>query len=213
MYLDTTFATKTNTYRDFPSKAEDAFKPKDIFPCTVDGNRWDPALGMSYLFGSFCSDDIFRHDAEMMKAYEAKLEQESAKRDRESQQETQTTETDLPSPVPAKRSKIEDETTVKPAELEESAKLLTPVKQRVQGRPVLPSANNVEVPTSSPVQSPSATTTSKEEEASRETERRRAANRKMAYDAALGIRLTWADYGGLVSTRRKQDVEEFEQEL
>ena len=55
----------------------DAFKPKDVFPCTVDEKRWDPEFGMRYLFGPFCSEEIFRHDEEMMKIYEARMEQET----------------------------------------------------------------------------------------------------------------------------------------
>jgi hypothetical protein len=70
----------------------DAFKPKDVFPCTVDEKKWDPELSMQHLFGPFCSSDIFRHDNDMMKIYEARLEQEAYERrmQSESQNETQS---------------------------------------------------------------------------------------------------------------------------
>ncbi|KAL5389542.1 hypothetical protein DPSP01_002438 [Paraphaeosphaeria sporulosa] len=78
----------------------DAFKPKDVFPCTVNENKWDPELSMRYLFGPFCSGDTFRHDTEMMKIYEARLEQESYERrvQSESQSETQSSRGGTASP-------------------------------------------------------------------------------------------------------------------
>ncbi|CAG8974477.1 hypothetical protein HYALB_00010863 [Hymenoscyphus albidus] len=41
------------------------FKPKDVYPCTVDEVSWHEAISMESLFGSHCSDKIFRHDIEM----------------------------------------------------------------------------------------------------------------------------------------------------
>ncbi|KAF2032965.1 hypothetical protein EK21DRAFT_59750 [Setomelanomma holmii] len=35
-------------------------------------------------------------------------------------------------------------------------------------------------------------------------------NQRLAYEAAIGTHLTWADYGGLTSTRRKEDREDVE---
>ncbi|KAJ4358332.1 swr1 complex component [Didymosphaeria variabile] len=68
----------------------DAFRPKDVFPCTVDENRWDPELGMRSLFGPFCSGHTFRHDNEMMKIYAARLEQENYERRMQSESQNQT---------------------------------------------------------------------------------------------------------------------------
>ncbi|KAF1974129.1 hypothetical protein BU23DRAFT_598496 [Bimuria novae-zelandiae CBS 107.79] len=72
----------------------EAFKPKDVFPCTVDEKKWDPELSMRYLFGNFCSGDTFRHDIEMMRIYEAGLEQESLERcvQDETQYDTQSSD-------------------------------------------------------------------------------------------------------------------------
>lgn len=39
---------------------------------------------------------------------------------------------------------------------------------------------------------------------------KRTTNRQLAYQAAIGIHLTWSDFGGLVSTRSKVDREEQE---
>jgi hypothetical protein len=59
---------------------------------------------MRHLFGPFCSGDVFRHDNDMMKIYEARLEQETYERrmQSESQNETQSSgaETDTPNAIP-----------------------------------------------------------------------------------------------------------------
>ncbi|KAB8304766.1 hypothetical protein EYC80_004115 [Monilinia laxa] len=41
------------------------FKPKDVYPCTVDEEGWHEGLSMRELFGNHCSASIFRHDSEM----------------------------------------------------------------------------------------------------------------------------------------------------
>ncbi|KAF2205330.1 hypothetical protein GQ43DRAFT_468290 [Delitschia confertaspora ATCC 74209] len=78
-----------------------ALQPRDVFPCTVDEEKWTPTLSMRNLFGQFCSDDVFRHDAEMMQMYEDRVARaHRGKRDRddslgeESQRDTQRTRTD-----------------------------------------------------------------------------------------------------------------------
>jgi hypothetical protein len=40
--------------------------------------------------------------------------------------------------------------------------------------------------------------------------RRRLTNRQLAYEAAIGTHLTWADFGGLTSTRKLEDRVEHE---
>ncbi|KAL3496628.1 hypothetical protein BJX62DRAFT_193658 [Aspergillus germanicus] len=42
-----------------------AFKPKDIYPCTVDPSEWDEDISMQALFGHLCSDKKFVHDQYM----------------------------------------------------------------------------------------------------------------------------------------------------
>ncbi|KAL1988028.1 hypothetical protein VTN96DRAFT_1552 [Rasamsonia emersonii] len=39
-----------------------AFKPKDIYPCTVDPETWSEEVSMRSLFGHLCSGDDFSHD-------------------------------------------------------------------------------------------------------------------------------------------------------
>jgi hypothetical protein len=66
----------------------DAFKPKDVYPCTVDPDNWTPALSMRNLFGEYCSTDAdaYRHDLDMLAAYESRVERErKGKRDVETQ--------------------------------------------------------------------------------------------------------------------------------
>ncbi|EPE30826.1 Metallo-hydrolase/oxidoreductase [Glarea lozoyensis ATCC 20868] len=41
------------------------FKPRDIYPCTVDENKWNERISMRTLFGNSCSASCFRHDDEI----------------------------------------------------------------------------------------------------------------------------------------------------
>ncbi|KAM3069264.1 hypothetical protein ACMFMG_010773 [Clarireedia jacksonii] len=41
------------------------FKPKDVFPCTVDEENWHEGFSIEHLFGDLCSGSTFRHDAQM----------------------------------------------------------------------------------------------------------------------------------------------------
>ena len=41
------------------------FKPVDVYPCTVDEERWDWNVSMEHLFGHLCSGTAFAHDKEM----------------------------------------------------------------------------------------------------------------------------------------------------
>ncbi|KAI5235809.1 hypothetical protein E4T43_09026 [Aureobasidium subglaciale] len=42
-----------------------AFKPKDIYPCTIDRSRYTYDISMEILFGDLCSANIFRADKEL----------------------------------------------------------------------------------------------------------------------------------------------------
>ena len=42
-----------------------AFKPLDVYPCTVDNESWSEEIGMQALFGHLCSGTTFAHDQEM----------------------------------------------------------------------------------------------------------------------------------------------------
>jgi hypothetical protein len=87
-----------------------AFRPMDVFPCTVDEARWTPEVSMRGLFGDLCCRDVFRHDLEMTKLYEARLAVEiKEKRARqETRDDTQTTEDEMMSPVAPKRTRSEE---------------------------------------------------------------------------------------------------------
>lgn len=43
------------------------FKPRDIYPCTVDFDTWTPEMSMRTLFGHLCSADLFEFDYRMAK--------------------------------------------------------------------------------------------------------------------------------------------------
>ncbi|QSZ29510.1 hypothetical protein DSL72_004024 [Monilinia vaccinii-corymbosi] len=69
------------------------FKPKDVYPCTVDEEGWHEGLSMKKLFGDHCSDSIFRHDGEMRR-----LVTNLAAEKEMSSQQTQTTIRSSPVP-------------------------------------------------------------------------------------------------------------------
>ncbi|KAF2846927.1 hypothetical protein T440DRAFT_501473 [Plenodomus tracheiphilus IPT5] len=46
-----------------------AFRPLDVYPCTVDEERWTPAISMHNLFGDLGCGEVFRHDTEMTSLY------------------------------------------------------------------------------------------------------------------------------------------------
>ncbi|EEA21635.1 DNA repair protein, putative [Talaromyces marneffei ATCC 18224] len=67
-YPDT--ATITFPYSRHSSYAElcelvQAFKPKDVFPCTVDEKNWNESVSMEGLFGHLCSGKRFSYDRHM----------------------------------------------------------------------------------------------------------------------------------------------------
>ncbi|KAI2093571.1 hypothetical protein LOZ36_000113 [Ophidiomyces ophidiicola] len=47
-----------------------AFRPRDVYPCTIDADTWCESISMEALFGKFCSDTIFLHDNEMRELVE-----------------------------------------------------------------------------------------------------------------------------------------------
>jgi DNA cross-link repair 1C protein len=53
-----------------------AFKPGDIYPCTVDEQTWTEDVSMKALFGHLCSGLVFRHDEEMRSLLRGRQENE-----------------------------------------------------------------------------------------------------------------------------------------
>jgi DNA cross-link repair 1C protein len=49
-----------------------AFRPRDVYPCTVDNTAWSPENSMRSLFGHLCSGNIFSHDIEMLEMFESR---------------------------------------------------------------------------------------------------------------------------------------------
>jgi hypothetical protein len=208
------------------------FNPKDVFPCTVDEQDWSSSVGMRTLFSHCCSADIFRHDAEMMAAYEARQQRDvEGKRDAE----TQLTSEDEPSQYTPEnhRQMVMSNSEVEHTHFDAQAPdCVTPTGlstditfqpsnsrqnlDTVVSSPIKPSAVEevIEVPRTTPnpipgtssVNVPSSTRTTKKTTLGKSRSKR--SNRQIAYDAALGNGLTWADYGGLISTRNRSDREE-----
>jgi hypothetical protein len=270
-----------------------AFKPKDMFPCTVDESSWSPNISMQSLFGDHCSDITFRHDAEMLQMYNSRIQREVQEKRgcEETQPDSQTTdEQPFPSPVAVKRLKSDesdapvsqdsssdtefttpvetpDGTKDKPIDLEQDplpasspppirplrANLLTstslpagatsislsrftfpmPITHLITSpsttRPTSSSLTNLAATstlhtpsthpatTTSPLQPPTPTSTlplpsntSIPSTSSKPRQRKRFTNRQLAHEAAIGTLLTWFDYGGLESTRRREDREDDE---
>jgi hypothetical protein len=202
----------------------DALRPKDVYPCTVDENTWTPEIGIQSLFGTYCSDTTFRHDSEMMDMYEYRMERErrgKRTRDEESQEETQrsTVESrDLSQnfDVPVIGHRGEEIITMSNAvdnvgddNIEEPA----PSNQHIMPSPSPPSTvihipppnreftPHFSLPPHSPQPAPPISHhPSPLPPATPSPPPPRPSARALAYNAALGIGLTWDDIGGLVST-------------
>ncbi|KAK4166397.1 beta-lactamase-like protein [Cladorrhinum sp. PSN259] len=70
--LPTTITFPYSRHSSFPELCSlvGAFKPKDIWPCTVDVHRWlSDDVSVEGLFGQFCSAQIFRHDQMMLEQH------------------------------------------------------------------------------------------------------------------------------------------------
>ncbi|KAF2789205.1 hypothetical protein K505DRAFT_410456 [Melanomma pulvis-pyrius CBS 109.77] len=197
----------------------EAFQPKDVYPCTVDEGCWCPTLGIRSLFGSFCSANSFRHDIEMTEMYEAKVERgRRGKRNREgeSREESQTSEAKrvgATEPITPRQSERENTTNISTLddEIEETA-FHTPAESPGEARRTPIMEEQVDSPMTSP-RTRSSTLhepTPREIPPPRQPNPKKPNNRAIAYKAALGIELTWADFGGLVSTRRASETEEKE---
>ncbi|KAK0672034.1 beta-lactamase-like protein [Cercophora samala] len=92
--LPKTITFPYSRHSSFPELCElaDTFKPRDIWPCTVDIPRWiEQGITIESLFGAYCSASVFRHDKVMRDV--------RAKRGRDDQEEldTQATTTSVES--------------------------------------------------------------------------------------------------------------------
>lgn len=68
----------------------ETFRPKDIWPCTVDARSWyEKGITMRELFGEHCLGDVFEHDALMDKLFETLKQELEAREQKEKQQKQQ----------------------------------------------------------------------------------------------------------------------------
>lgn len=75
-----------------------AFRPRDVFPCTVDEQTWTPQVSMRSLFGQLCSGDGFRHDRDMMAKYDERQTREVERRERRKRPSRTASPADVESP-------------------------------------------------------------------------------------------------------------------
>lgn len=201
-----------------------AFKPRDVFPCTVDEATWTPELSMKALFGEHCSEQTFRHDVEMLHIFKARKKYEDTQKRRrdESQQDTQfetPPEIRVPSvgkPILARLDAREprglSETEVEETTVDVVEAVMEDVTKQQTARHSMPKTSSEPVP---------AITASKEGLADRspvaplsktklrpEKKKRKMTNAHLAYEAAIGTHLTWEDFGGLESARSHKTREE-----
>ncbi|KAJ8105487.1 hypothetical protein OPT61_g10146 [Boeremia exigua] len=202
-----------------------AFKPHDVFPCTVDEATWTPELSIRALFGEHCSAQTFRHDAEMMRILKARQPYDTQKRDRDESQQDSQFETPPETTIPSvAKPKVVDSEAERPVRLPEAAveetiaetTIVSVTKQRTGpdstfkilpelGPAVLPLKEEMTFPASSPRPYLSSSKSRVWPE-----KKRKLNNAHLAYEAAIGTHLTWADFGGLECTRsaqaRKEDT-------
>ncbi|OTA95572.1 hypothetical protein M434DRAFT_393633 [Hypoxylon sp. CO27-5] len=77
----------------------ETFKPKDIWPCTVDPVSWlDRAITIRGLFGDICSGDVFKHDLQMDQLSEMRRQLKEKSKGEENEPETQQTTVSHPGP-------------------------------------------------------------------------------------------------------------------
>jgi DNA cross-link repair 1C protein len=59
-----------------------AFRPKDVYPCTVDADTWDDNVSVESLFGHLCSGGRFAHDNHMRRGLDETRDERHVKRAR-----------------------------------------------------------------------------------------------------------------------------------
>lgn len=174
-----------------------AFKPLDVYPCTVDEVNWDSSRSMQSLFGRYCSGSTFRHDEEMFSKHTSHQQPYSF-----ATTETQSTEV---------MSQFEEEQLPGVTKAANSSSQHTKV-------PILPEEDTFmseDMPLALPHQSEHINITSVQQT---QTEKhsiereispppKRNKNKTIgqwAYEAALGTNdecKDWAEFGGLASTK------------
>lgn len=189
-----------------------AFRPRDLYPCTVDPATWSPQVSMRQLFGHLCSGDAFAHDAYMLALPEVRERLRAAE---EADVDTQRTDG---SPFVGDHDQhdtamtLDDDNNNNNAAtppLPSSALLPPPPPQQLYHTPNQPThqpnhhsstqqpytpSSEPTSPTAAPSPSSSALATSVVPELSIGEWAARAARQQDGF--------TWTDFGGLVSSRR-----------
>ncbi|GIC94060.1 putative DNA repair protein [Aspergillus udagawae] len=83
-----------------------AFKPRDVYPCTVDALEWDEDVSMRSLFGHLCSGQEFVHDQYMRDTIGNDEELRSRKRIRYADDSTQSTQQSISMDASIDRSPV-----------------------------------------------------------------------------------------------------------
>jgi hypothetical protein len=167
---------------------------------------------MATLFGAHCSSQIFRHDAEMMLLYSARVAR--AKREAELDEETQErTEDDDDDDDDDEEGGGGDNSDSADANDEAPQPRLAACEDahmRHEPRPPAPPVPAQQTGDTPSTSHPLPRCSAQDERAPppRGGKRPRMTNQRIAYEAAKGIDLTWADYGGLECTRRAEDRDE-----
>jgi DNA cross-link repair 1C protein len=162
-----------------------AFKPQDVYPCTVDEENWHQEVSMEYLFGHLCSGTIFQHDEEMRAAkyapsFTTSFEYRSTT---ESQSHLSISQPDLP--VETQNEGVEETAT----NLEPNSKL--------KNKSIMSDARDSQT-RKRPL----------EKDISPPPLRKKSLN-EWAYDAALGLDpncADWREFGGLTSVKNESQI-------
>ncbi|KAL4798099.1 hypothetical protein BDV19DRAFT_35842 [Aspergillus venezuelensis] len=126
-----------------------AFRPRDIFPCTVDPKEWDESISMQSLFGEFCSDNTFVHDQYMRVMVAAEIGEPPRKRTRrDPDSSTQSTQQ---STVPTYDESVSQ---ISEASIQQITEIIQPLfpQQPAPSSPALPSSTPT--PTPAPIPHP-----------------------------------------------------------
>ncbi|KAK8173337.1 beta-lactamase-like protein [Phyllosticta citrichinensis] len=177
------------------------FRPKDLYPCTVDAATWSPQVSMRQLFGHLCSGDVFAHDAHMLALPEVRERLRAAE---EVDAETQRTDG---SPVVVDHDHIHDHDQDTAMTLDDNDDNNNAATQQPTHHP------STTHPHTHPSKAPSPTAHPPSSSALAYS----AAEPNISEWAARAARqqdgFTWTDFGGLVSSRRRRRGGEGEEEL
>jgi DNA cross-link repair 1C protein len=194
------------------------FRPKDVYPCTVDEAKWSPAVSMASLFGHLCSETLFDHDAGMMAVYEERSRGKRPSTD-DSQTAEQTQRTDSSADEDNKSENLAQQgssqvlaSSILPSD---GDKFFTPVAPSSLGLPSSPPApaevaNDPSAPRGlTPRKRPFASSSPTDSPSLPRSRPRKI--RKWAYMAAAGMGdglVSWDAFGGLNCVRVSPNEEE-----